>query len=188
MFPQPKNQKPPPAARRRGWTLLEMMIAIGAGAMILTSVGTVFVFMRRTLDATSNYEELDRQSRNALDLMSRDIRQTGGLTNYTATALWFTNLDGSLLSYSYDTNSGNLTYTNQNAANPGGGTLLKGCVSLNFTEFQRNPSNATTMTFVPTTNAAWTKVIVLDWICRRTNYSTLNNSESIQTAKIVMRN
>ena len=58
---------------------------------MMASVAVVYIFMNRSLDATANYEELDRQSRNALDVII-DIRQTGHLTNYTTNTLNFTNL------------------------------------------------------------------------------------------------
>jgi hypothetical protein len=40
----------------------------------------------------------------------------------------------------------------------------------------------------PVTNLSLAKVVVMDWVCRRTNYTTLTDSESVQTAKVVMRN
>src|SRR5260370_19421188 len=75
---------------RQGWTLMEMMISVGVGTLLLASVGAVYVFMGRTLDATINYEELDRQSRNALDTMSIDIRQCVGVTGYATNSPSFT--------------------------------------------------------------------------------------------------
>lgn len=179
----------PPSRRKSlsGWTLMEFAIAAGLGTLIMASMGSVFVLMNRGLDALGNYEELDRQSRNALDVMSRDIRQTACLTNFTSTSLIFTNQDGSLLSYTWD-GTNYLTYTNGTTGQ--GGTLLKGCVSLTFNIFQHNPSNNTTMTFWPcdATNCQLAKVVVIDWICRRTNYATLRDTESVQTAKVVLRN
>jgi len=180
-----------PAVRRQraGWTLAELMISVVAGLMMLISVSSVYIFMLRSLDATANYEELDRQSRNAVDNMSTAIRQAGALTNYSTNTLSFTNLDGSLLQYTWD-NTNLMTYTNASTANGGpfGGTLLKDCHYLDFRIFQRNPSNSTTMDFWPTTNAALAKVILINWVCARTNYTTLQNSESVQTAKVVLRN
>lgn len=170
---------------RSGWTLPELMISVAMGALIMASVLSVFVFARRSLDATMNYEELDRQSRVALDSMSRSIRETGGMTNYTATGLWFTNLDGTMLNYTWDTSTSQLTCNSNNVAT---NILLKGCSSLKFSVFQRTPSNGTTMLFWPATNASQVKVIVLDWICKRTNIMSLTASESVQTAKIVLRN
>ncbi len=166
-----------------------MMISVVAGLLILGSVATTYIFMYRNLDATANYEELDRQSRNAMDVMSRDIRQAGALTSHSTNSLSFTNLDGSLLQYTWDTTN-KLTYTNACTTNGGpyGGRLLTNCYYLNFSIFQRNPSNATTMDFWPASNAALAKVILINWVCSRTNYATLKNTESVQSAKIVMRN
>src|SRR4051794_624888 len=73
---------------RHAWTLIEMMVAVTAGMLILASVASVYVFTNRTMDATANYEELDRQSRNALDTMTRDIRQSSAITNQSANTIW----------------------------------------------------------------------------------------------------
>jgi len=166
------------------------MIAAGISTFVLASLGSTYVFISRTMDATANYEELDRQSRNAIDLITTDIRQCGGLTNYSTNSLSFTNLDGSSLQFSWD-GTNFVTYTNAStnlAGCPRGGTLLKGCTYLNFSIFQRKPVSGTTMTFTSTTNAALAKVVVMDWTCRRTNYLSLKDTESVQTAKVVMRN
>lgn len=174
------------------WTLPEMMVTVALGTLILGSVVTFYVGMHRSLDATMNYQELDRQSRNALDVMTTDIRNAATLTNLSSTSLGFTNLDGSALIYTWD-GSDVLKYTNASttlAGCPRGGVLLRGCNFLRFTVFQRNPSNGTTMIFwpAPATNLPLAKVVVMDWVCRRTNYTTLTDSESVQTAKVVMRN
>jgi type II secretory pathway pseudopilin PulG len=179
-----------------GWTILEMMIVMTLSAIMLASVGKVYIFMTRSLDATANYEELDRQSRNALDKMSSDIRGARCLTDFDSTHLWFTNLDNTLLCYVWDTNANTLSYTNLSPISPGpsSGILLKGCVFWKSSQFTHDPALNTTMTFLPlpVTNtlaqAAVTKVIVVDWICRKTNYMALTDSESVQTAKIVLRN
>lgn len=181
-----------PKIRQRAWTLPEMMITVVLGSMILASVMAFYVGMHRSLDAMMNYQELDRQSRNALDVMTTDIRNAATLTNFTSTTLGFANLDGSALTYTWDgTNA--LSYSNASttlAGCPRGGVILRGCNFLKFSIFQRNPSNGTTMIFwpAPTTNLPLTKVVVMDWICKRTNYTTLTDSESVQTAKVVMRN
>ena len=44
---------------------------------MLTAVATSYIYILRTFDATGNYEELDRRSRNALDVIATDIRQCG---------------------------------------------------------------------------------------------------------------
>jgi Tfp pilus assembly protein PilW len=183
----PFSIKPGLLKRTAAFTLMEMLIATALGTLVLASMGSVFVLMNRGLDAVGNYEELDRQSRNALDTMSRDIRQAACLTNFTTTSLTFTNQDGTLLNYTWD-GTNYLTYTNGSVGQ--GGVLLKGCISLNFNIYLHNPSNGTTMTFYPAgqSNCTQAKVIVINWICKRTNFITLTDSESVQTAKVVLRN
>lgn len=175
--------------KQSAWTLPELMISVVAGLLILGSVSSAYIFMLRNLDATANYEELDRQSRNAVDTMTVYIRQTGAMTNYSATSLSFTNQDGTLLRFAWD-GSNYVTYTNACTTNNGpyGGILLSNCTYLNFSIFQRTPSNATTMDFWPATTPALAKVILINWTCTKTNYLSLRNTESVQTAKVVMRN
>jgi type II secretory pathway pseudopilin PulG len=181
-----------PARKQSGWTLPEMLIGMSLGTLILGSVISSYVGMQRSLDATMNYQELDRQSRNALDLITMDIRETVSLTSFATNRLTFTNQDGSVLSYDWD-GTNILSYSNASTTLDGcprGGVLLRGCNFLKFSVFQRNPSNGTTMTFwpAPITNPALAKVIIMDWTCRRTNYTTITDSESVQSAKVVMRN
>ena len=155
--------------------------------MILAAALSTFIYMNRTLSATANYEELDRESRFALDTMTRAIRQSATLTNWTSTSLAFTNRDGSLLSIAWDASSGQLTYINQF---PPAVTnvLLKDCVSLTFSAYQRTPISNTAMMFDTTSSTTNTKCIVMDWVCRRTNYMFSKETESVQTAKVVLRN
>src|SRR5277367_4994027 len=72
---------------RRAFTLVELMVATSIGVFVLATVMVSFVVMSRSFNAIGNYADLDRQSRNTLEVMARDIRQTGGLTNWTSTNL-----------------------------------------------------------------------------------------------------
>jgi type II secretory pathway component PulJ len=179
-------------SRRSRWsqaafTLPELYVSSALGTLVLISMSAVFLFMNRSLNGAANYEELNRQSRQALDLMSRDIRQAACLTNFTPTSLTFTNQDGTLLNYTWD-GSNYLTYTNGTLGQ--GGIILSNCLSLKFDIYLHTPVLGTTMTFAPAgaTNCMLAKVIVVNWICCRTNYSIQTDSESVQTAKIVLRN
>src|SRR2546430_4365341 len=124
IFPSAFNR----CSRQAGWSLPELLITVVIAMIILAAVGVTCAFANRTLDAIGNYADLDRQSSNALNLMARDIRQTGALTNFTSSALWFTNLsDGKMLRYVWNPDRQTLSYTNQSTGD--GGTILKGCVS-----------------------------------------------------------
>ncbi|HEU5395839.1 MAG TPA: prepilin-type N-terminal cleavage/methylation domain-containing protein, partial [Verrucomicrobiae bacterium] len=65
--------------KSRGFTLVEMMVAIAASTMILMAFVALTIAMSRTMLAISNYNDLDNRSRNTLDTMSRDIRNASQL-------------------------------------------------------------------------------------------------------------
>jgi Tfp pilus assembly protein PilW len=173
------------ARSQRAFTLVELMIAASISVFILGTVMVSFVVMGRCFNAVGNYADLDRQSRNALDVMARDIRQTGALTNWSTTNLSFTNMDGHLLSYTYQTNIGVLSYTN--ASTGQSNVLLTNCTALTFSIFQRTPTNGC-MTFYAASNAQSAKGVLMSFTCVRTNYATLTDSEAVETASIIMRN
>jgi hypothetical protein len=64
--------------------------------------------------------------------------------------------------------------------------LLTNCDFLTFQIFQRNPVSASYDVY-PTANAASCKLINVSWICSRSILGSRLNTESVQTAKIVIR-
>ena len=63
-------------------TLVEMLVAVGLGSMLVATAGSLWLFGSRSFVAMGNYASLDTKSRNALDLMSRDIRQATRVTGF----------------------------------------------------------------------------------------------------------
>jgi hypothetical protein len=63
---------------------------------------------------------------------------------------------------------------------------LKNCDSFSFAYYQRNPTN--NFTFVTTTNAAQIKLVSVSWRCSRQILGSKLNTESVQTATVVVRN
>ena len=162
--------------------LVELMVASAIGSILLLAVALLSIFGARSFAAMGNYADLDRASRNALDTMSREIRQTRALTNASATSLSFIDNDNSSLKYQYDSSTGKLTRQKGGTTT----TLLTQCDYLNFDISQRNPSN--NFTFFATTNLSEAKLIDVSWKCSRKILGAKVNTESVQTAKIVIRN
>ena len=170
------------ARRCSGLSVLEMLVAGSLASLVFAATAMLWIFSARSFEALGNYGDLDRASRNALDLMSRDIRQTKGVTSYSPTSLTFQDWDNGALTYAYDANARTLTRQKS-----GVNTLLLGqCDYLNFDISQRNPSN--NFSFYPATNASLAKLIDVSWRCSRTILGAKINTESVQTAKIVIRN
>src|SRR5688572_29028977 len=92
-----------------GMTLVDMMVAVAIGGLVLTSIAMLSVYSARSFVAMGNYADLDQASRNALDNMSREIRQTQSLTSYTSTQLTFQESPSNTLIYVYDPQARTLT-------------------------------------------------------------------------------
>jgi hypothetical protein len=164
-------------------TLVETMVAVAIGSLVLGVVGVLAFYSGRSFASMGNYVELDIASRRTLDQMIREIRGTARLTGFQTNSLTFTDFDGTSLAYTYDPAERTLTRVKRAVFT----VLLTNCVSLQFSIYQRFPN--TNGEFFPIMNPADCKLVELTWKCVRTNYaSTALNSESAQTARIVIRN
>jgi type II secretory pathway pseudopilin PulG len=168
-------------------TLVELMVAMGVGSILFVAVGTLAFYSARSFAALSNYVELDNFSRNALDQMSREIRQADALLTGTDHQLVFqvsnpTNGVVSQVTFTYDPTSRQLTRTQSGTTT----TLLKECDFLKFSIYQRNPIGGTYDQY-PTANPATCKLVQMSWICSRNILGKKANTESVQSAKVVIR-
>ncbi len=170
---------------RRAMTLLEVLIAAMIATIVFAAIGTLAVFTTRSFVALGNYGDLDRASRNALDLLSRDVRQSRALTAYTPTRISLLDNDNvSTLIYNYNSSTGN--FTRQSGSDTK--VLLTQCDYLNFNIYQRNPSNNWSWYPVASNQISTAKLIDVSWRCSRQILGQKVNTESVQTAKIVIRN
>ena len=170
--------------RRRAMTLMDVLIAATIATILFAMVGMLAVSTARSFKALGNYADLDRASRDALDILSRDVRQARALTNYSPTQISLVDNNNSLLTYNYNSSTGNLTRQS-------GGTtkvMLTECDYLNFKIYQRNPSNSWSWYPVSGNQFSTAKLIDVSWKCSRKIMGAKVNTESVQTAKIVIRN
>ncbi len=163
-------------------SLVEMLIATGLGTVLMTAIISLMIFGARSFVAVVNYVDLDVKSRNALDRISQEIRQAAGLQSYSTSQLIFTNDDLTTLTYTYDSAGKKLTRSQGGATQ----VLLTQCDSLNWYMYQRNMTNGTDEP-IPTSDKNQCKLIKLTWVCSRTILGKRANTESVQSAEIVIR-
>jgi hypothetical protein len=162
-------------------TLPETLVGVGVGSLVLTSMMMIFLTSNRSFVALGNYVSLDQASRNAVEQMTRDIRNAQNLTSFSTNQLVFT-LGTSNLVYSYDSNGRQLTSWKTGGTT---NTLLTGCDSLQFSMFSNVPQTGGILTNASTVGQA--KAISTNWKCSRTILGAKVNSEYIQEAMIVIR-
>ena len=175
--------KHPRFAGTSGVTLVEFLIAVAVGMVTIGALGSLSLYSGRTFAGLMNYSDLESASRRALDTMTKEIRQTSWLTSYSTNQLVFNDADGTPLTYTY--NPTNLTLTRTKSGTDQ--VLLTGCESMKFGIFLRNFTNGTFDLYPTTGSPTNTKVVQVSWLCTRTIVGAKVNSESVQTAKIVIR-
>jgi type II secretory pathway pseudopilin PulG len=169
-------------SKRAGWTLLEMMLAVGIFSLASAAICTAYVFSLRSFQGLSNYAVLDQQNRQAMDLLTREIRQANCVTSYSTNGS-LTLLDGNGQTVTYSFNP----TTRQFLRTAAGSTtvLLNDCSLIKFQMGMRPPN--TNYGYFPATNVNVAKMIDISWKTGRSLPGGVANTENIQTARIVIR-
>jgi prepilin-type N-terminal cleavage/methylation domain-containing protein len=169
---------------RQAFTLVELLVATAVGGVVLLVLAQITFYTGRSFAALMNYTELDRYSRNALDQMVTKIRQADGLKTYTTNRMVFSYMTTNELVYQYSPTAKTLTETLSGRTK----TLLEGCDVLTFAIYQRNTAAGTYDQFPATITNSAVKLVQLSWTCSRKVLGARVNTESVQSAKIVIRN
>jgi Tfp pilus assembly protein PilW len=190
------NCLPTPSAVKRStsaWTLVEMIMAVGVGALILGMATTIYLFGLRTFGAMGNYTQMDGESRYAMDLMLRAIRGSTSLVGYnnTGSTQWLTVTSTNQSpvptdTFTLNTTTGTLLWNHSIGSLTETKTLLTGCDTWGMNFYTRAPG--TNYSFSPAADATTTKMIEMTWKTSRTNLITKFNTESMVTAQVIMRN
>ena len=171
-----------PSAHQGGFVLSEMLVVMGISAILMLALTVFFMLGGRSFAAMFNYVDLDDANRIAMDLLSRDIRQSNRVTGYATNRL--TLEDSDLTPIVYDWDRTNRTLTRIRGAESK--VLLKECDTLRFDIAQRTPVKGT-YEFYPSATVTNAKVIDVSWVCSRQIFGRKENTESVQTARIVIR-
>jgi hypothetical protein len=176
-------------ARRRpsvsGAMLIEAMMAIGITALLMLALVSVSMFSSRSFVALFNYVALDDANRLAIDQLTRDVRECNSVSACTTNSLTLVDSDSFTLVYNYSPTAKTLTRVKNGISK----LLLTECDLMTFTLGKRNPVSGTYDIYpVPSANEITeAKVINVAWTCSRTILGARQNTESVQTARIVIR-
>jgi prepilin-type N-terminal cleavage/methylation domain-containing protein len=175
-----------------GFTLIEMMVATALSSLLFASVVAIGMYTGKSFYMMGNDVDLDAQSRHAADVLGRLIRNSNALVSYSTGSSPFLKLTnstiGKTITITYNPNNSTLMLAETGLTTE---TLLTDCDSWTFSLFNRAPitsSFTTNIAFYSATNAATCKIIDMSWTCSRKLLGRPFNTESVQTAEIVLRN
>ena len=124
-----------PNPGRGAFTLVELLVAVAVGSFVVTASVLFFILSVRSFTAMCNYVDLNDQSRNTTDVLSRDIRCAYSVDPTTTTnKLVLTYPGGTNVTYTYDSGLKTLTRTVGGKAQ----TMLKQVVGGTFAFFDKN--------------------------------------------------
>jgi prepilin-type N-terminal cleavage/methylation domain-containing protein len=173
----------------RGWTLVEMMVAVGIFSIAGAALMTIYIYSLKSFASLANYSLLDQENRHAMDLLTKELRQARYIKNYSTNSsgnsLTFRNGDGYDVTYAFSPTKKLMTRQVNNTTT----MILTNCDLLDFHLFQRNP-NSNSYGLFPVASANWTqtvKVVQLTWKTSRHVANGPINSENVQTARVVIR-
>ena len=66
-----------PSERQRGFSLVELMVAMTIGLAVLAGIGYMYIESRQSFRSMDNLSRMQESARYALEIMSRDIRMAG---------------------------------------------------------------------------------------------------------------
>lgn len=171
-----------PAVPARGFALTEMIFAMGITTLLVLVVCGFSMYTSRNFVVLANYVELDDANRLAIDQMTRDLRTANRLVGSTTNSLSIEDPNGFTIQYTYSRTLRTLTRTKGGLSR----VILTGCDTLNFSLGQRNPVGGT-YDIYPVATPDTAKVVNVSWVCSRDIYGVRANTESVQTARIVIR-
>lgn len=140
---------------RRGFTLVEVMIAASIGTMVLAGVMSTFLMLGRSGANVANYSVMESQSRRALEEFSQDLRMASNVTWTSTTSITLTVPNNytptlGLVTYSYDSTAKTFGRSPADPSSASGTSrvLIRNVVSFAYSRFDRinNPSTVDTTT------------------------------------------
>src|SRR6266481_9302960 len=171
---------------KRGFTLVEMLIATGLFGVASAAVCSIYLFSTRGFASMATYADLDKINRTAMDTLTREIRQARLVSDVQSNSFSLINGDGVSVTYWFNTG---LKQFMRSANDGSSKVLVPNCDLISFSVFQRN-NIAGTWDQYPVASSNWSeyvKVIQLTWKASQAVPLGPGVSENVQTAKIIIR-
>lgn len=178
-----------PDCRRRGFTLVEVLIGAGLSGFVLLGVLSTFLFLGRSGANMINYNDMESQARKALELFAEDTRQASSVYWASSTSLTLT-VNNVPVNYAYSSTAG----TFSRAVTIGGNTtttvLVTGITQFSFLAYTITGVSITdfSTTAARTLANRTTKQVQLSLSAARTASTVTDATNIVLSARYVLRN
>jgi prepilin-type N-terminal cleavage/methylation domain-containing protein len=181
----------PPTSRRRGFTLVEVLIAAALSGFVLAGVLSAFLFLTRSGFRASGYSELHSEMQRGLDTFARDTRNATDVHWNNSQSITLT-VAGAQVTYAYDNDQASTTYRSfyrvpGDAASGQARLALIHGVDPSFS-FRRFRIAQPGVDDNSATNDRETKQLQLNLRATRTSPTAVEASNSATSARYMLRN
>ena len=142
------------AVRSRGFTVVELLIGLFLAMFLTTAVLASYTFLVRSLIRSSNQQQLEAQSRKALQMLSQDVRMATDVSAASTSQLTLTvpkvDAQGNVMTdgngnvitkvVTYNASTGTLTRTDPDFSSGTPLTLLTGVSNFSFNYLDKQGS------------------------------------------------
>ena len=175
------------SSTRSGLTLVELVIALAVAVLVASVIASLSMLFARSLATVINHVEIEAQSRQTLDTISREIRRATSVTAFGTNSITLA-VASNQVTYAYDSGAATLTRVERNALGTvlDSSVFLRGCDSASFEIYQRNATNATYELF-PSAATNTAKIVRLRWNLSRKIFDRKHSVETVNSARVVIR-
>jgi len=172
--------------RRRGFTLVEVMVGSTIGSFVLVGVLSAYLMLSRSGTLAYSYNTMSIDARRALEEFAQDVRMASAITWHSADAITLTVPDNyttsaNQVTYAHSSVSGTFYRKPGDAASSAAASILaRNVASATFYRYDRLDAAATT--------DAGTKRIELALRLRRGGVGTSTTTENALSASFILRN
>jgi len=178
--------------RRRGFTLVELLVAAGLSGFILSGILTTFVMLGRSGYNAANYSIMEAEARRALETFSEEARLSSNITWNSSNSITLTVVNASgtyLVTYAYDTaTSGNTSKCFYRLPGAASSTSARRILVRNITDFAFRRYKVVNGVDYSAANDLETKQIQITLRSVRTGATTVAATNAVLSARVVLRN
>jgi prepilin-type N-terminal cleavage/methylation domain-containing protein len=174
--------------RRRGMSLVEVMVATALSVMIMSGVLTTTLMIGRAGLGVRNYADMTAQARKGLELFAQDTRQASEIVWNGANSVTLT-VDGTAVTYAYSSSAGTFSRTAAGATS----ALISGVTSFQFigytiTGVDVSGANDLSAAAGRTAAAKITKQMQVSLTITRTSVVSASVTNAVLSARYTLRN